>query len=91
MTGRLLARALAVECGPVDQEHVHEPVIVEIEDRDPAARAFQDVLLVVRAAGDVDGGETGLLGDIPEVHLDWRKAGLNVNRVACGKVIALLC
>ena len=55
-----LARAFAVERGPVDQEDIQQSVVIEIEDRDPGAGAFEDVLLVVRAAGDVDGGEACL-------------------------------
>ena len=53
MAGGILAATLAVHGGRIDQQNVHQAIVVEIENRNPVAGGFEDVAFVVRISGNI--------------------------------------
>ena len=75
MAGGILAATLAVHGGRVDQQNVHQAIVVEIENRNPVARGFEYVALVVRISGNIFRRQSGLRRDVAKVDCH-RRAGL---------------
>ena len=55
IAGGIAVPDLRVEAAPVDQEDVEPAVVVIVEEGHAATLLLQEELLVVRAAGDVQG------------------------------------
>ena len=70
MAGGILAAALAVHGGRVDQQNIHQAIVVEIENRNPVAGGFEDVTLVVGISRNIFRGQSGLGSDVPKVDCD---------------------
>ena len=67
MVGRSFPLGKTLESRAVDDEDVGPSVVVVIEDGNPGARRFNDVLLRILAAKHVHHRQSGFLGDIREI------------------------
>ena len=52
----------------VDQENIRQSIVVVVEDGDPISGGLNDVLLVLRCAGDIYAGQAGLRGNVFILH-----------------------
>jgi hypothetical protein len=66
-------RRLAIEHGGADDEDVHQPVVVDVEDGHARSRGLEQVALALGPAGHDEGGEPGVVGDVAVVHGDRRQ------------------
>ena len=75
-----------IEGSGVHQKDIRAAVVVVIEDRDARAGGFEEILLDVAAAGDVDRGEACFFGDVAEVDGDGRQICLDRLHRAAGSL-----
>ena len=77
----------------VDQKNIGQAVVVVVEDRDPGACGFNDVLFATFRARYVNPGQTGLLRDVLVTNLGWlhtrRQRSCGPCRSAGGNALAL--
>ena len=86
-TARRIRASSRIQRGGAGHEHVHEAVVVEIEDRDARAGGFENVLLLIFTARDDRHGQAGLLGEVAELHGD---GGRSVSMTLAGRGVLLV-
>ena len=77
-----------LEAIAVDQENIRQSIVVVVEDGDSISGGLNDVLLVLRCAGDIYAGHAGLRGNVfishdGRLHPGRQWFGGRGNAVAC--------
>ena len=73
---------MTIEGSRIDNEDVHQSVVVVIENADSVPSGLQDVFLVRFRAGDVDGLQACLFRDVAEIDFDRWQVRLDGRRGA---------
>ncbi len=75
VAGRFLALGKTFQAAAVDQENIGPAVVVEIKRSSPAAGGFYNVALGLVASVFSFGIQTGVFGEVDEVHFGRRQGG----------------